>query len=120
MSNATPMSEPSLTKEQNNLKFFQEDFLASLSAEPASVEAVKMTVTSGRQCWRLSKDSGPLGLLVKMCLESLTWNSTDVFLIWRAVGTPRGRLLFQLLPWTPNNHDRASGLWPTMKHGDYR
>ena len=43
-----------------------------------------MTVTSGRKCLELSRNSGPLGSLEKMLLELYPWSSRAVTLEWRA------------------------------------
>jgi len=45
----------------------------------------KMTATSGRKCSELLKSSSPLGLSVKMLLESEAWNSAIVSLRWKAI-----------------------------------
>ena len=74
---------------------------ASLSVTPGSDEARKMTATSGRKCSESFKKQGPLGSLVRMLLESSTWNSTKCLLTWKARATKSGRLLFQLAPSTP-------------------
>lgn len=72
-----------------------------------------MTVTSGRQCATLSRKTGPLGSLVKMCLESSRWNSTIVALTWKTKVTKFNRLLFQLAPSMPDTGEIESGLLPT-------
>ena len=43
-----------------------------------------MTVTSSRKCLELSRNSGPLGSLVRMLLELYPWSSRAVTLEWRA------------------------------------
>ncbi len=72
-----------------------------------------MTVRSGRKCSALLTKANQLGCLVRTCLESSIWNSTECLLTWRASTTPAGRLLFRLLPVTPNTDEIESGLWPT-------
>lgn len=74
--------------------------LASRSALPGSEEARKMTVTSGRKCSELLRNCGPVGLLVKMLLESSIWRSTRCTLTWKTKVTPSKRLLFRLVPLT--------------------
>lgn len=54
-----------------------------------------MTGTSGRRCAELFRKSGPLGSLVRMCLESSIWRSTRCYLTWKVKVTPARRLLFQ-------------------------
>lgn len=92
----------------------QADFLASHIAQPGSAEARQMTVRSGLKCAELLRTPGQLGCLVKMLLESSTWNSTVCFLIWKPSATPRGRLLFRLSPVMPNTDETGCGyLLPT-------
>lgn len=70
-----------------------------------------MTVTSGRKCLELYRKSGPLGSLVRMCLESSIWRSTRCFLTWKIRATPANRLLFQLAASTPRTEETESSLW---------
>lgn len=102
-------------KEQDceQLTLFQEDSLASRLALPGSDEAVKMTVTSGLKCCELLKNSGPLGLLVRMLLESSTWHSTLCYLTWKTSATPSKRLLFRLAARTPRTKEKGALLWHT-------
>ena len=51
-------------------------------ATPGSVEARKMTATSGRTCLNVSNKSSHLGLLVKTLLESELWSSPVKMLRW--------------------------------------
>jgi hypothetical protein len=97
------------------LGYSQADFLASHSVSPGSAKARAMTVRSGLKCAELLRTPGPLGCLVKTCLESSAWNSTACFLTWKTSATPRGRLLFQLAPSTPNTDEIECGLWPTPR-----
>ena len=71
------------------------------------------TVTSGLQCLKLSKESGPLGSLERMLLASSDWASTRCLLTWKKKVTPQGRLLFQLAASMPRIAVKESGLWPT-------
>ena len=87
--------------------------LASLSVSPGSAEARAMTVGSGQRWLKLLSVSDPLGCWLKMCLESSRWNSTQCYLTWNASSTPHGRLLFRLVPSTPNTDVSEFGLWPT-------
>ena len=72
-----------------------------------------MTVTSGRRCAELYRKSGPLGCLVRMCLESSIWRSTRCLLTWKVKATPAKRLLFQLAASTPHTNAQESQLWRT-------
>lgn len=66
------------------LTLFPADSHASRSAPPGSAEARRMTVTSGRKCCELLKNSGPLGSLARMLLVSSVWSSPFRLLEWRA------------------------------------
>lgn len=92
--------------------------LASLSVSPGSEKARTMTVTSGRRWFALLKNSGPVGLLAKMLLESSIWRSTRCCLTWKIRGTPHGRLLFQLAPSTPRTGATGYALLPTLTAAD--
>ena len=98
--------------------FSQEDSPASHSPLPGSEEARKITVISGRKCCELSRRQDPLGCLVKMLLESSTWNSTKCVLTWKPRATPSGRLLFQLVPWMPPIEETGFGFWQTPSATD--
>ena len=102
----------------------------------------KMTAISGQKCLRLSKQSGQIGLLLKMLLESQVWVSQIVKLRWKAkrifsekvilytnkdnnsfltessqilkqVDILSKHLLFQLVPSMPRTDETGFGLWPT-------
>lgn len=104
-------------KEQGyeQLTLFLEDSPASRLALPGSEEARKMTVTSGRKCYALYRKSDPLGLLVRMLLESSIWRSTRCWLTWKASATPAERLLFRLVPSMPRTEGTDARLWPTVR-----
>lgn len=91
----------------------QQDFHVSPSASRGSEEARTMTAISGRRLLPLLKHTGPLGSLVKTCLESSIWHSTRCYLIWKALVTPSNRLLFQLALSEPIISDDEYGLLPT-------
>ena len=76
-----------------------------------------MTVTSGRRCSELYGSSGPLGCLVRTCLESSIWHSTRCFLTWKTKTTPHKRLLFQLAVSMPRTNGNVSLFWPTPSTG---
>ena len=102
------------------LTLFQEDSPASHSLLPGSGRARRMTVISGRKCLELSKNSGPLGLLEKMLLESLEWHSTMCFLTWKTKVTPQGRLYYQLQVLEPCTGDIGQRLLPTLTASEWR
>lgn len=93
------------------------DTPASPSHSPGSKKAQRTTATSGRQCLSLLNKKDPLSLLARTLLVTSRWASTRCFLTWRAKATPRGRLLFQLLPSMPTTGGTESGLLhtPTRK-----
>ena len=76
-----------------------------------------MTVTSGQKCSESYEKSGPLGLLVRMCLESSIWHSTRCYLTWKTKDTPHKRLLFRLAVSTPRTAETGSLFWPTPTTG---
>lgn len=93
--------------------FLPGDFPASLFPLPGSARAKKMTVRSGLKCEGLLRNQGPVGLLLKMLLESSEWASTRCYLTWATMTTPQRRLLFRLVPWMPFTPAPGFGLWPT-------
>lgn len=95
------------------LTLFAGDSLASLTALPGSEGARQMTVTSGRNIAALLPSSGPLGLLVKMCLESERLSSMRCYLTWTISNTPQRRLVFRLAPSTPRTDGNEFLLWHT-------
>lgn len=86
---------------------------ASLLVLPGSDEARKMTATSGRKLLEYSRKSDPVGLLVKMLLDTSVWGSTTCYLTWKAKVTKQSRLYFQLVPSTPHTDETECSLWPT-------
>ena len=95
------------------LTLYPEASLASHSPLPGSVEARRMTVTSGRKCCGLCRKSGPLGSLARMLLESSIWNSTRCLLIWKVRVTAAKHLLFQLAASMPPISETDAQFWPT-------
>lgn len=106
------MSENTTSPKQMS---FAADFLVNLTVSPGSEEARKMTVTSGRNISALLKNSDPLGLLVKTCLESEQLFSTMCYLTWNLSDTPQSRLIFQLSHSTPPIEGIDTLLLPTPK-----
>ena len=88
-------------------------FHANRGLWPGSEWAKRMTVISGQRCAASLPKSDPLGYSLRMLLESSIWGSMTCYLTWRKSVTPRGRLLFRLVPSTPRTAGIASGLWPT-------
>ena len=76
-----------------------------------------MTVTSGRKCSELYGNSGPLGCLVKMCLESSIWHSTRCLLTWKRKDTKARHSLFQLAVSMPRTSENDAPFWPTPSTG---
>lgn len=99
------------------LTLFREDSPVSRSVLPGSEEARRMTVTSGRKCLESSGNSGPLGLLEKMCLESSIWHSTKCLLIWKTKVTNAGASLFRLAVSMPHIGGNDAPFWPTPSTG---
>ena len=95
------------------LMLFAADSLASHTVLPGSEKARQMTVTSGRNIAALLPLSGPLGLLVKMCLESEQLSSTKCYLTWSVSNTPGQRLVFRLAPSMPRTDGNESLFWHT-------
>ena len=123
-----PMCQSSQTSETltepngEGADYLQADFLASHSVSRGSIEARKMTATSGRKCVALLRKQDPVGSLLRMLLESLRWHSTRCFLNWKACGTPAGFAYFQLVPSTPltEGTEFGSSLIPTVAARDYK
>ena len=99
------------------LTLFPEDSRVSPSLLPGSIEARKMTATYGRNFSELYTNSGPLGSLVRMCLESSIWHSTRCLLTWKKKVTKSNVSLFQLAVSMPRTKDIESALWPTPSTG---
>ncbi len=102
--------------DQSNL--FAADTLAKASLSPGSEKARMMTAGSGRKCLLASKNTGPVGLLEKMLLDTLVWGSTTCFLTWKVRATPAGRSVFQLVPSTPDTAGTDCGYWLTVRASD--
>jgi len=97
--------------------FSQGDSLASHTAKPDSVEAQKMTATSGLKCLESLEKLNPGGLWERMFGGLLIgmggWCSTRSYLTWKLKGTEYNRFYFQLAPWTHPIDEIESGLLPT-------
>lgn len=101
------------------LTLFPEGSPASRLVWPGSSEARKMTATSGRKWLGLSRNSGPLGLLEKMLLESSEWHSPIFYLSWRAADIGQGHFLFQLVRSEPGISAAGWRLWAAPNTMDY-
>ena len=93
--------------------------LANHLVLPGSNEARRTTATSGQKWLGLSKNSGQLGLLEKMLLESLEWHSPIFYLNWKPVDIGQGHFLFQLALSELDTGDTGSPLWATPNTMDY-
>ena len=88
---------------------------ANLFPMPGSEEARKMTAISGQKCSELYWREGPVGCLLRMCLESSKWHSTRCFLTWKMKVMPQKYLLFRLVPSMPRTGGIEFGLLPTAQ-----
>ena len=97
----------------HQLTLFAEDSHASLLVQPGSEKARQMTATSGRSLGALLQRSDPVGLWLKMCLDSDRYISTRCYLTWKGWATPQRRPLYRLVPSTPRTDETGFGLWRT-------
>tara|TARA_R110000796_G_scaffold35648_2_gene91467 strand:- start:61 stop:870 length:810 start_codon:yes stop_codon:yes gene_type:complete len=104
--------------ETSQLTLFAEDTPANHLATPGSDKARKMTVISGRKLKGSWLPSGPVGVCLRMLLDTSAWASTRCFLTWKVKATPHGQLLFQLAPSTPRTEGTESGFWATPRTSD--
>ena len=91
----------------------QEDILANLSPSQVEKKVKKIRDTSGQSILDLSRNSGRLGLLERMLVDTLNSVSTPLSRTWRVKVTPLGRLVFQLRASAPTTKEKESGLWLT-------
>ena len=75
--------QQTLKNGEDESTFSREASPANLSVTPGSEKARMMTATSGRSCIEQSTKSNPLGLWLKMLVESSRWSSKARFLEWR-------------------------------------
>lgn len=99
------------------LTLFPVDTHASHLALLAKGEAQKITATSGRRCEELLSRQDQLGWYLKTLLVTSRWASTMCSLTWKASTTPRGRLLFRLVPSVPYTSGSGFGWWRTPTVG---
>ncbi len=88
---------------------------ASPLVSPDEKRERKMTVTSGRKCLELYKNSSPLGSLAKTLLTSSIWHSNARKLTWKVKATKCNHLLFQLAVSVRPIDEIECGLWPTPR-----
>ena len=87
---------------------------------PVSVEGRQTTVGSGRKCIALLRKQNLVSYCLKMLLVSETWDSTMFYLTWKPAATPRGRLLFRLVPSGRSTVEIGASYWPTPSANDNR
>ncbi len=125
------------------LTYLPADSPANLSALQGEERERMMTVTSGMKCYEQYAKSNPLGLWLKMCMESHRWYSPARRLLWdakqlslkkitfteksnstlsnKSVRTLRmqniqsNRLLFRLVPSVRHTVETGCGLLPTVQ-----
>lgn len=137
--------EQILENGEEKLTSSQGDFLASLSPSQVRERERMITVTSGLKCSGQYKKFNPLGLLVRMLLESSQWFSPVRRLKWQmdALSSkkitekeycydknmsskpsvkplserdiPSSRYLFRLVPSEPLTEETGCGLLPTVQ-----
>jgi len=112
------MSEIADDTTLQQLTLLPADSLASLTVMPGSKEAQKMTATSGRSIAALLPNSGPLGYLARMCLESRGLCSTIYYLTWKIWRTASGRLIYRLAESAPCTSGTGFSSLPTPTAGD--
>jgi len=71
-----------------------------------------------RKCSESYKRQGQLGSLVRMLLESSTWDSKKRALIWKGLAMQSNRLLFRLVPLAHSTGETEFGLLPTPTASD--
>lgn len=112
-------SKPSTPPNLQQLTFLPEDSLASLSVQPGSEKARKMTATSGQRCLESYRRLLPAGSSVRtlaaFLLGTAEWYSTKCLLTWKPRVTKSGRTLFQLAVSVPRTGETESGLLPTPR-----
>ena len=99
------------------LTLFPADSPASPFLWPGSGEARKMTVTSGRRCCGLLKNSSPVGLLARMLLDLFERHLTKSFPALQKSGTKPGHTVQKLGMLEGCSEDRESPLWPRPTTG---
>lgn len=107
------MSEKSGDTTSKQLTLFAGDSLASLTVLPGSEKARKMTAHSGRKCLESLKKRNRDGLLRKILLVSLIWDSKILLPIWKVKSINGKYFGFQLSHLMPDISENEFGLLPT-------
>jgi hypothetical protein len=79
-----------------------------------------MTATYGRKFADYWLNSDPPDSWVRTLLGTSVWGSTTCWMTWKRSATPRGRLLFRLVPSTRHTDGIASGFWGTPTTRDHK
>jgi len=99
---------------EEKLLFSLEEFHANPQVLPASDEAKKITVGSGRQCALLLESSSPLGAFSKILMESSAWTSSEEYCyVWERLDTKFGCSAYQLTQLGQSTSDTECSLWQT-------
>ena len=85
---------------------------------PGSVEARKMTATSGLKCLESFENVDRIGFLRKMLVGTLNWASKRCLLTWKVKDTIPKYSILELVPKTLPIEECDSGLWPTPQAFD--
>ena len=93
---------------EDALMFSQEDFLANHSVLQENERERKITAISGAKCYERYGKFSPLGLLVKMLLDSYRWYSPARWLKWDAQTICSTRISY-------TERNRSSQLKPSVK-----
>jgi hypothetical protein len=107
------MSENAESTTYQQLTLLQGDSPVNPFPQPGSAEANRMTAISGLKCGASLLNSGPVGSLLKTCLESETFTWTRFYLTWKVWTTPQGRLIFRLSHSAPPTSGTGFSLLPT-------
>jgi len=115
------ISDQPKSNRSDQLDWCAEDSLVSPCPSRASAPDEMMSATCGPQCCESLNGHDPLGFLSRTLLGSSRWGSTAFRLTWKVSATPRGRLLFRLVPSMPNTDETESGssprIYPTLDLG---
>ena len=93
--------------------YLPEDIHVNHFLKPGSVEARKMTATSGLKCLESFKNVGQLGCLRKMLVGTLNWASKRCLLTWKVKDTIPKYSILELWPKMLPIGECESGLFPT-------
>lgn len=113
-----------MTKDGQTLPLFPEDSLVNHSPLPGSVQARKMTATSGRRCFEsfvsYSRPGSSVKTFMDYFLSMTVWRSTVLWLHWKLKHTRHGYSIIRLRAWEPITDDTGSSLWPTASARDWK